>query len=273
VSPCYHRCTRRTAAGPLAASLPGFAVLDCDVPVESAAAIAALLGHNKMETTLIYARIASRVAADEYAAASARSTPSTASGPNCPPTTGPPGMARVRREAHMLGNGLCTRPAELDSRMEIACETCAYFHSSTQSQPVLTRQRDHAREHGQSERAELSSKIIQKRAASPWTTITRITPGRDRCLYHLDGCGADSPNRRAAVGYGGQQAFWRARDRIPAWLWKRFLAGKSLLRPAQSRLHTAIASQAVTEPGTYRCRSRAAVGFAARRSGLSGGEA
>jgi alkylhydroperoxidase family enzyme len=131
-----------------------------------------------MEATLISARIASRVAADEYAAASARSTPSTASRPNCPPTTGPPGMARVRREAHMLGKGLYTRPAALDCRMETACETCAYFHSSTQSQPVLTRQRDHAREDGQTERAELSSKIIQKGAASPLTTITRITPSR-----------------------------------------------------------------------------------------------
>ena len=35
------------------------------------------------------------------------------------------GMARLRREARarMLGNGLCTRPAELDCRMESACET------------------------------------------------------------------------------------------------------------------------------------------------------
>ena len=40
-------------------------------------------------------------------------------------------MARLRREAHarMLGNGLCTRPAELDCRMESACETCAYFRT------------------------------------------------------------------------------------------------------------------------------------------------
>ena len=35
-------------------------------------AIAALLGHQKMEMTLIYARIANRVAADEYAAVSAK---------------------------------------------------------------------------------------------------------------------------------------------------------------------------------------------------------
>jgi hypothetical protein len=54
-------------------------------------------------------------------------------------------MARLRREAHarMLGNGLCTRPAELDCRMESACETCAYFRTGTQFLPVLARQRDH----------------------------------------------------------------------------------------------------------------------------------
>ena len=53
-------------------------------------AIAALLGHRKMEMTLIYARIANRVVADEYAASAPRSTPSTASRPSCPPTTRPP---------------------------------------------------------------------------------------------------------------------------------------------------------------------------------------
>ena len=38
-------------------------------------------------------------------------------------------MTKLRQESHarMLGNGLCTRPAELDCRMETACETCAYL--------------------------------------------------------------------------------------------------------------------------------------------------
>ena len=55
-------------------------------------------------------------------------------------------MARLRREAHarMLGNGLCTSPAELDCRMKSACETCAYFRTGTEFLPVLIRQRDHA---------------------------------------------------------------------------------------------------------------------------------
>ena len=73
-------------------------------------------------------------------------------------------MARLRREAHdrMLGNGLCTRPAELDCRMESACETCSYFRTGTEFLPVLIRQRDHARDHGQAERATLFDGLIDK---------------------------------------------------------------------------------------------------------------
>ena len=68
-------------------------------------------------------------------------------------------MARLRREAHarMLGNGLCTRPVELDCRMESACETCAYFRTSVEFLPILTRQRDHATEHGPDRTSRTSS--------------------------------------------------------------------------------------------------------------------
>ncbi len=81
-------------------------------------------------------------------------------------------MARLRREAHarMLGNGLCTRPAELDCRMESACKTCAYFRTGTEFLPILTRQRDHARDHGQTERTALFNSLIDR--ASP--------PGKER---------------------------------------------------------------------------------------------
>ena len=127
-------------------------------------AIAALLGHKKMEMTLIYARIANRVVADEYAAVSAKIDALYGQEPaaTLPADYETTGMARLRREAHarMLGNGLCTRPVELDCRMESACETCAYFRTSTEFLPILTRQRDHATEHGQTERADLFDKII-----------------------------------------------------------------------------------------------------------------
>jgi hypothetical protein len=62
----------------------------------------------------------------------------------------------------MLGNGLCTRPAELDCRMESACETCAYFATGPKSVPVLVRQRDHARDHDQPDRAELFDTLIER---------------------------------------------------------------------------------------------------------------
>ena len=127
-------------------------------------AIAALLGHKKMEMTLIYARIANRVVADEYAAVSAKIDALYGQQPQLPADYETTGMARLRRETHarMLGNGLCTRPVELDRRMESACETCAYFRTNVQFLPTLTQQRDHARERGQTQRAALFDGLIQR---------------------------------------------------------------------------------------------------------------
>jgi site-specific recombinase XerD len=137
-------------------------------------AIAALLGHRKMEMTLIYARIANRVVADEYAAVSAKIDALYGQPPALPADYESAGMARLRRETHarMLGNGLCARPAELDCRMESACETCAYFRTGTEFLPILIRQRDHARDHGQADRAALFDGLIQRAEAGPATTDT-----------------------------------------------------------------------------------------------------
>ena len=123
-------------------------------------AIAALLGHRTMHMTLTYARIADRVVADEYAAVSQQID--ALYGPEQAAELEPANMARLRREAHarMLGNGLCTRPVELECRMESACETCSYFSTGPEFVPVLLRQRDHARDHHQPERAELFDKLI-----------------------------------------------------------------------------------------------------------------
>ena len=114
--------------------------------------------------TLIYAKIANRVVADEYAAVSAKIDALYGQPPALPADYETTGMARLRRETHarMLGNGLCTRPAELDCRMESACETCAYFRTGTQFLPILVRQRDHARDHGQADRATLFDGLIQR---------------------------------------------------------------------------------------------------------------
>ena len=102
-------------------------------------AIAALVGHQKMEMTLIYARIVNRVVADEYAAASAKIDALYGQPPALPADYQSAGMARLRREAHarMLGNGLCARPAELDCCLETACENCAYFRTSILFPPIL----------------------------------------------------------------------------------------------------------------------------------------
>jgi len=135
-------------------------------------AIAALPGHQKMEMTLIYARIANRVVADEYAQVSAKIDALYGQPPALPADYESTGMARLRRETHarMLGNGLCTRPPELDCRLESACETCAYFRTGTEFLPILVRQRDHARDHGQAGRAALFDGLIQRAETGPAAT-------------------------------------------------------------------------------------------------------
>jgi site-specific recombinase XerD len=135
-------------------------------------AIAALLGHRSMEMTLTYARIADRVVADEYEAVTAQidALYNTAGTPGAlPAEIETAAMTRLRREAHarMLGNGLCTRPVELDCRMESACETCAYFATGPQFVPVLLRQRDHARDHNQPDRAALFNTLLDNIERNP----------------------------------------------------------------------------------------------------------
>jgi integrase len=124
-------------------------------------AIAALLGHRSMEMTLTYARIGDRVVADEYAAVNAQID--ALYGQHLA-VTETAAMTRLRRETHarMLGNGLCTRPVELECRMESACETCGYFQTSVEFRPVLLRQRNHARDHEQPDRAALFDGLLNR---------------------------------------------------------------------------------------------------------------
>ena len=102
--------------------------------------------------------------ADEYAAVSAKIDALYGRPPELPADYETTGMARLRREAHarMLGNGLCTRPAQLDCRMESACETCSFFQTSIEFRPTLQRQRDHATDHSQPERAALFDQLLQR---------------------------------------------------------------------------------------------------------------
>jgi site-specific recombinase XerD len=130
-------------------------------------AIAALLGHRSMEMTLTYARIANRVVADEYDSVCKQidALYNMAGVPGAlPAEIETAAMTRLRKETHarMLGNGICARPVELECRMESACETCAYFRTGPEFVPVLLRQRDHAREHGQMERVELFEDLVSR---------------------------------------------------------------------------------------------------------------
>ncbi|MCA1696688.1 MAG: tyrosine-type recombinase/integrase, partial [Actinobacteria bacterium] len=84
-------------------------------------AIAALLGHRSLEMTLVYAKITNRVVADEYASVCEQidALYATAATPGAlPEEIETKAMARLRTKAHtrMLGNGMCTRPVELDCR-------------------------------------------------------------------------------------------------------------------------------------------------------------
>ncbi len=134
-------------------------------------AIAALLGHRSLEMTLVYARIADRVVADEYASVCTQidALYNTAATPGAlPAEIETAAMTRLRQQAHarMLGNGLCTRPVELECHMESACETCAYFKTGPEFVPVLIRQRNHARDHHQLDRATLFDNLIQRAETS-----------------------------------------------------------------------------------------------------------
>ena len=124
-------------------------------------AIAALLGHKTLEMTLVYARIADRTVADEYFAVTdqietlyTNQLASDAEGPN---------MRRLRAEhTRMLGNGYCTRPQELDCHFESICETCIHFATTIEFLPTLQRQRDHAEDHDQPQRAALFSGLLEQ---------------------------------------------------------------------------------------------------------------
>ncbi len=126
-------------------------------------AIAALLGHRSLDMTRQYARISNRVVADEYAAVTAK-VEALYKKPVLPADAEGPNMKRLRSEVHyrLLGNGWCTRPAELDCSFESICENCTHFATNKTFQPVLLKQRDHAARNGQTGRAELFTTLIDR---------------------------------------------------------------------------------------------------------------
>ena len=116
-----------------------------------------------MEMTLTYARITGRVVADEYDAIGGKIDALYEQAQNLAADLETVSMARLRRESHarILGNGLCTRPVELECRMESACETRSHFSTGPEFVPVVLRQRHHARDHNQHDRAALFDPIFE----------------------------------------------------------------------------------------------------------------
>ncbi len=141
-------------------------------------AIAAMLGHRSMDMTLRYAKIANRTVANEYFAVTDKVDALYQQARPLPADTIGPKMARLRREHHrLLGNGYCTRPAELDCAFESICETCSFFQTSIEFRPTLQAQHDDAHTEGQHHRADLFSRLLtglnEGEASGP--TATKIT--------------------------------------------------------------------------------------------------
>ena len=126
-------------------------------------AIAALLGHHSLDMTLRYAKIANRTVAEEYFAVTDKVEALYGQPPVLPADAAGPVMTRLRREHYrMLGNGLCTRPVELDCSFESICETCTYFQPTIAFRPTLQRQRDDAAAKNQTGRQHLFDQILDR---------------------------------------------------------------------------------------------------------------
>ena len=129
-------------------------------------AIAALLGHHDLSMTMVYARIADRVVADEYFAVTEKvellyndhtpaALPAEAAGPN---------MRALRAEANkrLLGNGYCTRPLELECRYETICESCTMFFTTIEHRTTIQAQRDEAQTKGQIGRRDVYDALLKR---------------------------------------------------------------------------------------------------------------
>jgi integrase len=118
-------------------------------------AIAALLGHQTMTMTMVYARIADRVVAEEYFNVTAKvQTLYDQSEPARLPATEEGNAMRHLRTEHqrLLGNGYCVRPAQVDCHYDIICEGCTFFQTTIEFRPTLQAQHDDACKKGQAAR-------------------------------------------------------------------------------------------------------------------------
>jgi integrase len=120
-------------------------------------AIGQLLGHRSLKMTAIYARMSDRNLAEQFRAVADRIDALYA-----PDTDGETRQMRRLRLEHsrMLGNGWCTRPTQMDCQFETVCEGCGFFATTVEFKPTLTRQRDHATQHNQPQRAAIFAELL-----------------------------------------------------------------------------------------------------------------
>lgn len=125
-------------------------------------AIAALLGHRSMSMTMTYARIADRTVAEEYFAVSQQVEALYDTDPVLPAAAEGPNMRRLHAETtrRLLGNGYCTRPAELGCRYETICEACSFFTTTIEFRDQLQAQQTDAERHGDTSRQTAYLKIL-----------------------------------------------------------------------------------------------------------------
>jgi site-specific recombinase XerD len=127
-------------------------------------ALAALLGHKSLSMTLVYARIADRVVANEYFAVSEQVESLYDQPKALPAEVKGSEMVKLRREMdrRMLGNGYCARAVEPDCHFESICESCTFFVTTVEFKPTLQRQPEDAAAKGQLGRQRIFEGLLDR---------------------------------------------------------------------------------------------------------------
>jgi hypothetical protein len=127
-------------------------------------AIAALLGHQDLSMTQVYAKVAHRTVADQYFQVTEKIEALYQQPATLPAEDEGREMRKLRAEMHrrMLGNGYCARPVELDCHFESICESCTFFVTTIEFRPTLEKQRDDAATKGQVARRDIFDGLLQR---------------------------------------------------------------------------------------------------------------
>jgi len=138
------------------------------MPLES---VAALLGHRSLSMTMVYARIGNRTVQQEYAQVSQHLEQicSRVENNGQQSTLAEGRQMRRLRQDHwrMLGNGYCTRPDNVPCEYETICESCPCFSTTIEFLPILHDQKQDAEDKGQTQRADVFTRLIQSMENTP----------------------------------------------------------------------------------------------------------